>query len=198
MTHRLLQYRSVAALCLLLGWAASPVVAADEFDQELAAAVKQLRAESEFLDQVEPDPAAKPVFDRPHKLVRNWDPDRAARVMKAVTDNYSGDEERDAYIRYHLIYVVEKHLIDALVACYQEGESFNPELYKPDPDLLSRLDSLARTMPEATLAAAYKRASWQEPAELAAKYGALNGSTAVTVGTPPFTETLTGRASLPT
>ena len=181
---------------LLLAFTTRPVVA-DDFQAELDAAVKQLRVESENLDKAEPAADVKPKYDRPHPLVRGWGPDRAAAVLKTITDKHSGDDQRDAYLRYHLIYVVEKHLIDALAPCYGENQAFDASKFAPDPEVIRRLDSLPSTIPAPAVQAAWREELIYEPLEIRKQWERLRGSTVVEVGVPPFTERFYGTDALP-
>ena len=197
MPHRSPLTCLIAAVLICIGCGTVPAFAAEGFEQELDAAVKQLRAESENLDKPEPDPKAKPTVNRPHTLVRGWSPDRAEAVLQAITAKYSGNDERDAYIRYHLLYVVEQHMIDALAPCFVQGEAFDPSKFSPDPGVIRRLDSLPATIPSPAVQAKWRDENTYEPAEIHREHERLRQSTMVEVGVPPFTERFYGSDALP-
>jgi hypothetical protein len=189
MNHlRLLLSESLLKTIVLVGLAALLAVGtqADSFDSELNLAIKQLTEEAKTLDDLD-DRSAK--FSRPHPLVRNWKADQAAKVLSKIPDRFTGDPRRDAYVRYHLIYIVEKHFVEALTAWSETGK------YEPDPNVVKRIESLTSTLPD-NIEAEPRQPFTHVPEEIFDRYRELMSRTRVTIGFPPFQETFEGRAAL--
>ena len=128
----------------------------------IEAAVKQLTAEAKEIDQLE-EPDVKPVFTRPHPLLRNWDPDMGELVLKRMSQKLTGNDYRDTYIRWHLIEPVKAMLTDRFEQFKQTGEHKLPD------DTSKLLFQLVAAMPDQI------RNKWQDsekwvPEDLAGRY----------------------------
>lgn len=177
--------RGVLLVCGLL--AVAGVSRADDFASELNRAVKQLTEEANSLEDVEDRTVQT---RRPHPLVRNWGVQHTAEILAKIPDRFTGDDRRDAYVRYHLIYPVEQYFINAMEGWSKTGK------YDVDSDIVRRVEALTRTLPgaiEAKRIATYH----YEPPEIYREFERLRNRTATTVGYPPFQQTYTGRAALP-
>ncbi|MEX0778079.1 MAG: hypothetical protein WD042_20435 [Phycisphaeraceae bacterium] len=134
--------------------------------KEIDAAVKMLTEEAMDLDA-----AGKPEhpahFDRPHPALKAWTPDMAPLVLQRMQGKFTGDDHRDTYIRWHLLWVLQK-------AEQQDKRQMGKELVKLAQMLPGPVDVKER--PEHRY----------EPPEIASRYFSLVHSARITVGYPPF------------
>jgi hypothetical protein len=139
---------------------------------KLHKAVEQLLAESRALDKFEKDKAkVVPLnFSRPHPLLKDMGPEYAIDALQRMLQPMNtgpGAEFRDAYVRWHLMWVAKK-ASDADRA--ETG---------------SRLMQLVKKMP-GDLNVQGKQVYRHEPEEIYAKYVGLANSGNTVVGYKPF------------
>ncbi|HEX8916844.1 MAG TPA: DUF4159 domain-containing protein, partial [Humisphaera sp.] len=115
---------------------------------------------------------------RPHPAVAKMVPQQAGAVLRAMAGKLTGDALKDAYVRYHLMDVVNRAL-DA-----------SPE------SLVGLLMPLCNDVPGDTKV---ELKPWHtyDPPDVGMRWHKLYHSTAVTVGFPPFQRTLWAPESLP-
>lgn len=136
------------------------------------AAVAKLVAEANDLDNFE---AIKnpPVFTRPHPALKEFGPETATEALNYSLQQLAGNEYRDTYIRWHLLWVISKVPDD-------ERKATGP-----------KLTALARMLPGPLNVKARVEARW-EPQEIYDKYRAMVGhppslpNLQIVVGYPPF------------
>jgi hypothetical protein len=136
----------------------------------IKAAVDQLILEAKEVDNFEKINKNPPVFSRPHPLLKNFTPAMAVDTLNRVMLPMTGNEYRDTYIRWHLMWAIKK--ID-------------------DADRRptgARLVELFKQMPAALTVAGRSEGNW-EPLDIYQKYQAMVGgqpSANVVIGYPPF------------
>ena len=140
----------------------------------LARAVELLIADAKLLDKYnlltlneEDKSAYQSHLSRPHPALSGWGGDEVAMVLKRMIRPFTSNAYRDAYIRWHLMWVVKqsepKQLRKASGALLKLVE------YMPPPINLS------------------ERPEWRlEPEEIGNKYYNLIDFISVIVGIPPF------------
>jgi hypothetical protein len=78
---------------------------APDIREKLQAGLDKLKLEAEQLDDLnEPKPA--PRFTRPHPAVARWGQDMVIPALVAMTEDLTGQKQRDIYIHWHLMWVV--------------------------------------------------------------------------------------------
>jgi hypothetical protein len=129
-------------------------------------AYNKLKGEADelFQDKAEEDAS----WVRPRPAVKDVDPALYARVLQELATKHTGDPAKDAYVRYHMMYVVNRALA---------------KLDKPIDRML--VGRLVREIPEAI---PYKARPWYvfDPPEIGKKHEAMIDSCVVRVGFPPF------------
>jgi hypothetical protein len=77
-------------------------------------AVDQLKLEALALDDFKalPTAANTPKFARPHPLIKDFTEDMCLDVLDRMAQNFTGNEYRDTYIRWHLLWALDKATID--------------------------------------------------------------------------------------
>ncbi|MGH7214408.1 MAG: DUF4159 domain-containing protein [Tepidisphaeraceae bacterium] len=137
----------------------------------LGPVIQKLVAESGYLLPVNPSAKDPPVFARPHRHLAPLvgKPGLALEAAKRMTERFTGDINRDLYVRWHLVpFILE----------------MSPEEMKTAmPDLLKAL----KATPEypKSLPPSKAHPQWEDPV-LAVKWHGLRNQTSVTVGFPPF------------
>lgn len=135
----------------------------------LRVAIEQLVLEAKDLDNLE-TPKNLPKFSRPHPALKTFDADMVQDTLNRMLQPFTGNEYRDTYIRWHLMWAVKK---------VNESQR---------RDSAHKLVELFRMMPGG-LNVAYKSEAHWEPLEIYQKYQAMVGgapSASVVVGYPPF------------
>lgn len=149
----------------------------------------QLIAEARELDRVK-QVEHRMVTGRPHYLVESLSAEDGPAVLKRMAEKLTGDPFRDAYIRWHLMPVVQDWLNHRYAAQDQ------PESTSDDREAFKALRSLFRSMPgeaDTPYVSPYDEAG----KAINRKLRSLRAQTRVTVGVPPFEKTYSGRAALP-
>jgi len=157
---------------LLAGWTPALHGQSGAIDQ----AVAQLTREAEDLDQLE-EPENPPEFSRPHPTLKNVDGTEAAAALQAMQGDLTGNSYRDAYIRWHLIWVAKQAAPDTL------------------RDQRQAITRLLQDLPEAMRIELQPERRYVPP-DLWSKYWRLRGQTRVAVGYPPFQEVHYGQSAL--
>lgn len=150
--------------------------ARDQRIAKLKDAVVQLTKEAQDLDKTEGEVVA-PVFNRPHPALKGLGPDYATLVLNGMTSRFTGNQFRDAYIRWHLMAVVQKMPED------ERLDSAGP------------LRRLVRDMPDSSVPAKQVPDHRYEPPDIAGKYFSLANSGNVVTGYPPFQKVIGPPAS---
>jgi hypothetical protein len=74
--------------------------------ERLAKAVAELIKEANTLEDVTKGPM--PKFKRPHPMLATWGPEMSLAALSRMTQPFTGNEYRDIYVRWHLLWVVQK------------------------------------------------------------------------------------------
>ena len=152
--------------------------------------VNQLIAEAKELDELKA-PSVPPQWKRPHPLLGNWEPQMGEVVLDRLMQKFTGNKYRDNYIRWHLIWVVQR-----MLEARFEQFRINDQHEVPE-DIGARLMELVRTMPK-EIRGAYRHPWWRyEPEHIAAQYHALRNATYIKVGFPPFEREYWGADAVP-
>lgn len=77
-----------------------------EMDKKLTDAVATLLKEANALENVNEDP--KPRFTRPHPVMATWGSEMSLPVLSRMIQPFTGNDYRDTYIRWHLMWAVKK------------------------------------------------------------------------------------------
>ncbi|MCX5660392.1 MAG: hypothetical protein NTW19_11805 [Planctomycetota bacterium] len=141
-------------------------IARTERATRISKAIEVLVQEAQSLDDFKNE-NPRLTFSRPHPVLSTWGPDMAIDTLDRMIQNFTGNEFRDTYIRWHLMAVVKK-------AAPADRRATG-----------SRLVQLIKMMP-GPLAAAGRPDHHYEPPEIASKYFSLANSGLRTVGYPPF------------
>ncbi len=164
------------------------------YDAEVEKLVKQLIAEAEQLDVFE-KPSPRPVFTRPHRMVRDMSVDLAPTMLKRMTGKLTGNDYRDTYIRWHMIWLVNEMLDDAFASYRQTFLATGDREFSIPPDTSDRIVRLIKAMP-GPLQYTFRNTTRWVPPDIAGRYFRLVNQVRVTVGFPPFERTYHGRAAL--
>lgn len=156
---------------------------------ELEAVVEQLIAEAKELDELR-DPAVPPVWRRPHPQMAAWDPQMGRPVLERLTQKFTGNDYRDSYVRWHLMWAVQRLLEVEFDQFRRTGRHSVPD------DVGPRFVKLVQAMPE-EIRGAYRLWYRHEPEDIASQYHSLNAATYIKVGFPPFEREYWGKNSLP-
>lgn len=132
----------------------------------MAKAIEVLVAEARQLDDFKNE-NPRLTFTRPHPVLSTWGPDMALDTLDRMIQDFTSNEFRDTYIRWHLMAVVKK-------AAPADRKATG-----------SRLVQLIKMMP-GPLTAQGRSDHYYEPADIASKYFSLANSGLRTVGYPPF------------
>ena len=135
-----------------------------EVRQAIDKAVKALVADAKAITDLESD---EPCFTRPHPAVKGWRPDMALPAAIRMRDKFTGNVNRDTFIRWHLMWVVSK-----------AEESDRKQITQLTAQLVNSLPG-DRRLP-------FKRTYRNEPADAYQKWAALYGQVRLIVGYPPF------------
>lgn len=124
---------------------AAPSGFTPEQREKITKAVTQLVAEANQLDQIE-EPKVKPVFDRPHPLLKSLGSDDMGLVVARTAGALTKNDYRDAYVRWHLMWVLKK-------ATQEQRAEHGPVLLKvlediPGPLRVERQRTYERKNPE--------------------------------------------------
>lgn len=188
---------ATAALLLVFAGPLGPAAAddADDADDEqidpealLERVIAQLTAEAEDLDEFGDD-RETPETSRPHPLIEGHERELAMPALERMQDEFTGNEYRDTYVRWHLLWAGKQLMEQQLERYFDVGEHELPA------GTTQRLLELLRGMPEPI--------QWErlpeyryEPREKRSEYLRLRRQTEVRVGYPPFDRTYRGRSAL--
>ncbi|HZK80091.1 MAG TPA: hypothetical protein VFC46_03470, partial [Humisphaera sp.] len=172
------QARRVGVVCILfLGLATASAPAAGRpapAPGTVEAAVAQLEAEAN--DAFRPEGKLQITVVRPHAAVAKLSTSTVRDVLRLMNTRLTGDPLKDTYIRYHLMYLVNK-------AQDEGAEHFTRDLI-----------ALAGLVPK-DLKIEFKQWLRYEPPEVAQRYYFLVNSCIVNVGFPPFNRQIGAPAS---
>lgn len=170
-----------------------------ELRRQVEAAIATLKAEAERLTpeaRGEIGEAAGHVFreHRPHDAARPLPPAAGLIVLESIDRRLFDDPYHGAYVRYHLLHVVNQ-MLDAHHRRVVLGDG-GASAEAPLPEAVGRhLASLLADAPRDPWPGVAQQDRY-EPRELWERYNRLNESTRVVVGTPPFEESFRGREAL--
>ncbi|MFA9479901.1 DUF4159 domain-containing protein [Phycisphaerales bacterium AB-hyl4] len=183
---------AVSLTLMLIVWAGvtASAVADDRAARaaRLETAIEQLKAEAEQLDQLEA-PSTRPVFRRPHPALRGWGAEAGPVVLERLQGSFTGNEHRDAYIRWHLMPPVRDMLREAYDTFNNTGEHQLPD------GVIRNLRNLTQRLPSPLQIPRLEEYRW-EPEDLGQEYRRLWSESRITVGIPPFGDHYYGRAAL--
>lgn len=146
----------------------------------LDTAVEKLLAEAKALDELE-EPTNPPVFERPHPAVEGISGEHAAAVLDRMSEKFTGNEYRDAYIRWHLMEVVKK-----------ADEAVGGALRREAPRIIKLINAMPGPLQLPLLP------EWRdEPEAISRQWHQLLGQTRTVVGYPPFERVFYAEEALP-
>lgn len=111
---------------------------------------------------------------RPHPLLPALPPGSEMQIAEKIADKFTGDPQKDIYIRYHLMYALT----------HPSGKPVPGEVFS----------KLLKTLPETI---PFEAREWDkyDPPEIGRRYRQLIGEAAITVGFPPFQKWIAPPAS---
>ncbi|MEZ6190117.1 MAG: DUF4159 domain-containing protein [Phycisphaerales bacterium] len=163
--------------------------AAEPDTTRIDAAFEQLINEARDLETIK-NPEHRMVDSRPHRSVLTLSADDGPAVLERMAGKLAGDEYGDAYIRWHLMPCI-KDWLHARAIGAADGT--------PVPlssESVGALRDLFKDMP-AEMPARYISPYNEEGQAINKRLASLRSQTRITVGTPPFDKTYSGRAALP-
>lgn len=122
---------------------------------------------------------------RPHAAISPLSSEMGVMLLQEMTRDFTGNEYANAYVRYHLMPVVE-----GMIEEHFRRVVFAEQRDKKLPDIVAdQLERLIGDAPLERMPGMHVRVV-REPAELWRRYQELRQQTRITVGTPPFQRTL--------
>lgn len=174
------------SVCLAAG-----VLTADTADDasvsRIDAAFEQLTNEANDLGTVK-SPEHRAVLTRPHRVLDTLKPGDGPAVIHRMAGKLTGDPYGDAYIRWHLMPLVQDYLHER--ALEPSGDETLPN------DVAHDLRDLFKQLPPEA-EARYVSPYTEEGQRINQQIARLRAQTRITVGVPPFEKTYSGRSALP-
>ncbi|MCC6682893.1 MAG: DUF4159 domain-containing protein [Phycisphaeraceae bacterium] len=159
-------------------------------------AIEQLVTEAAGIARLD-DVNAKPTFDRPHKLIADWDAEAMAPLLfkRLTTGKLAGNPYGDAYVRWHLQPVIA----DAFAARFEHWKQTGQFQVRPE-DARAVLSMLQSLPPEPDFewrdVDSYQANDPKKQQELEDTIRKLARETRVKIGVPPFERYVSGRSAL--
>ena len=154
--------RSAAAKALVEVDAASRRIQREKMESAAEALIR----DAQLLDQYEPNGEASHL-SRPHPAIRDWEVDMLEEALRRMTKPFTGHDYRDAYIRWHLLWIVHQAQPDQIRG------------------VTDHLINLVKQMPD-LIRIPRRREFTVEPENVYGEYERLVHSGDVAVGIPPF------------
>lgn len=147
---------------------AEPAAPSSAVEQQIDQAIERMIAESDDIDPKK-DATVHPVFTRPHPMLGSLDPAEAAPALldRLLRKNFTGNQLKDNYVRFHLMYVLLKA---------------GPDELKKHRESISKLSQNLPEIPKLDSRQYYV----DDPQEVGTKWREIHQRCRRWVGIPPF------------